>query len=117
MKVNYKNCQIEVYRGNREDDQQDLIFYSAFTNDGLEVISGYSDSLDTVRDWIEYIKVAIDDFNKKSNSTFTWRLSGADEYGYEYECSNCRRHVSTTIYGAYLPDTCPYCNCTRSNAQ
>lgn len=62
MKVNYKNCQLEAYRGNRQDGQQDLIFYSAFTNDGLEITSGYSDGCDNVRDWIDALKQIVDSF-------------------------------------------------------
>lgn len=62
MKVNYKNCQLEAYRGSRQDGQQDLIFYSAFTNDGLEITSGCSDGFDSVRDWIDALKQIVDEF-------------------------------------------------------
>lgn len=62
MKVNYKDCQLEAYRGDRKDAQQDLIFYSAFTNDGLEITSGCSDGFDSVRDRIDTLKQIVDEF-------------------------------------------------------
>lgn len=62
MKVNYRNCQLEAYRGARKDDQQDLVFYSAFTKDGLEITSGCSDGFDSVRDWIDTLKQIVDEF-------------------------------------------------------
>ena len=38
-----------------------------------------------------------------------WRLTDADESGYEYECTHCHRHISVRIKGQNLPKECPYC--------
>ena len=55
MKINYRGCEIEAYRENRNSD----LFYSVFDN-GYEVTSGYSEGNDAVRDWIKDLKHIVD---------------------------------------------------------
>ena len=39
-----------------------------------------------------------------------WKFVDAWELGYEYECSNCEKHIDTKRKGEAVPVTCPYCN-------
>lgn len=39
----------------------------------------------------------------------TWKLTDADEAGYEYECPYCKKHITTCIKDTDLPAECPYC--------
>ena len=57
MKVNYKNCEIECFR------EDNMLYYSVFDN-GFEVDSGFSDSEDTERSWIESLKKMVDDYRE-----------------------------------------------------
>ena len=63
MKVkDYKGFEIEVCR-ERCLGGWKIIYYSVFRNsDGMEMISGFSDTGDTVRDFIKMIKDRIDEY-------------------------------------------------------
>ena len=59
MKVNYKNCEIECYR----EKENGILYYSIFDEeDGFEVISGFYETEDSVRDYIETLKHVVDDY-------------------------------------------------------
>lgn len=57
MKVNYKGCEIEVIK------EDGVLFFNVF-DDGFEVTSGFSESSDTVRDFIKGLKEQIDDYRE-----------------------------------------------------
>ena len=58
MKGKYKGCDIEV-----ELDSLGFLTFAVFDN-GYEVISGFSDSSDTVRDCFSYVKSVINDYKE-----------------------------------------------------
>ena len=59
MKVNYKNCEIECYR----ERESGCLYYSIFDEeDGYEVVSGFYETEDSVRDYIETLKYVVDDY-------------------------------------------------------
>lgn len=58
MKVNYRGCEIEVFR-----DTDEFLTFAVF-DDGYEVTSGFSESSDTVRDYIGYMKSLVDDYRE-----------------------------------------------------
>ena len=63
MEVKYKNCTIEAFRDKPITGGDKLLFYSVFDdNNGLEVASGFSEGMDTVRDWIKDLKLTVDDY-------------------------------------------------------
>ena len=55
MEVNYKGCIINVFKDNPITGGDKLLFYSVF-DDGYEVTSGFSEGMDTVRDWVKGLK-------------------------------------------------------------
>lgn len=65
MKTTYKGCEIEVIR------EYDVLFYNVF-DDGFEVISGFSQSSDTVRDFIKGLKNTVDDYREHPNDYFEY---------------------------------------------
>ena len=56
MKQNYKGCEIECFRGGDE-----FLSFSIF-DDGYEVASGFSESKETVRDYMYCLKQIVDDY-------------------------------------------------------
>lgn len=58
MKGKYKGCDIEVERCD-----EGFLNFAVFDN-GYTVISGFSDSSDTVRDYFGYIKSIVDDYKE-----------------------------------------------------
>ena len=62
MKTTYKGCEIEVFR-----DQclggWEMLFYSVFDGN-YEVTSGFSETSDTVREFIKDLKEMVDDYRK-----------------------------------------------------
>lgn len=59
MKVNYKNCEIECYR----ERESGILYYSVFDEeDGYEVVSGFYETKDSVRDYIETLKHVVDEY-------------------------------------------------------
>lgn len=58
MKGKYKGCDIEVGL-----DSSGFLTFAVFDN-GYTVISGFSDSSDTVRDYFGYIKSIVDDYKE-----------------------------------------------------
>jgi len=66
MKVNYKDYEIEVYREKCLAGYP-LLYYSIFRKDGFECTSGFTDSSDTVRDMIGYLKVRIENELKEND--------------------------------------------------
>ena len=62
MKTTYKGCEIEVFR-----DQclggWEMLFYSVFDGN-YEVTSGFSETNDTVREFIKDLKEMVDDYRK-----------------------------------------------------
>lgn len=62
MKITYKGCEIEVTR-DKCMGGWDILFYSVF-DDGFEVTSGFSESSDTVREFIKDLKNLVDDYKE-----------------------------------------------------
>ena len=62
MKTVYRGCEIEVTR-DKCLDGWDVLFYSVF-DDGFEVTSGFSESSDTVREFIKDLKHVVDDYRE-----------------------------------------------------
>lgn len=65
MVINYKGFEIEVSR----DDclaGHSMIYYSIFTADGTELDCGFSDTEDTVLDYIEFMKNRVDEYLEDS---------------------------------------------------
>jgi hypothetical protein len=60
MKTIYRGCEIEVTREKCLGGWQ-MLYFSIF-DDGFEVTSGYSESEDTVRDFIKDLKRIVDDY-------------------------------------------------------
>ena len=60
MKTIYKGCEIEVTR-DRCLGGWDMLFFSVF-DDGLEVTSGFSESSETVREFIKGLKEVVDNY-------------------------------------------------------
>lgn len=60
MKVMYKGCEIEVTKEKCLGGWR-MTYYSVF-DDGFEVTSGFSESNDTVREWIKDMKEVVDDY-------------------------------------------------------
>ena len=60
MKIVYKGCEIEATK-EKCLGGWDMIFFSVF-DDGFEVTSGFSESSDSVRDFINGLKVIVDDY-------------------------------------------------------
>jgi hypothetical protein len=62
MKTTYKGCEIEVFR-----DQclggWEMLFFSVFDGN-YEVTSGFSESSDTVREFIKDLKELVDDYRE-----------------------------------------------------
>lgn len=56
MKGTYRGCEIEVWR-----DECEFLTFAIF-DDGYEVISGFSDCSDTVRDFYNSMKSIVDDY-------------------------------------------------------
>ena len=63
MRVNYKGCGITC-----EHCEEQFITFSIFDeegkNKGYEVTSGFSESADTVRDWMKTLKSIVDDYRE-----------------------------------------------------
>ena len=57
MKTTYRGCEIEVIR------EDGVLFFNVF-DDGFEVTSGFSESSDTVRDFIKGLKELVDDYRE-----------------------------------------------------
>lgn len=62
MKTIYKGCEIDVTREQCLGGYK-MLFYSVFDN-GFEVTSGFSESNDTVRDYIKLLKTVVDDYKE-----------------------------------------------------
>lgn len=62
MKTIYKDCEIEVTR-DKCLGGWDMLFYSVF-DDGFEVTSEFSESSDTVREFIKDLKRLVDDYRE-----------------------------------------------------
>lgn len=62
MKTIYKDCEIEVTR-DKCLGGWDMLFYSVF-DDGFEITSGFSESSDTVREFIKDLKRLVDDYRE-----------------------------------------------------
>ena len=63
MKTNYKGCEIEVYREEpitKSKCDEFLVF--SIMKDGFEVTSGFSESKESVRDFMNGLKSTVDDF-------------------------------------------------------
>lgn len=62
MKTTYKGCEIEVFR-----DQclggWEMLFFSVFDGN-YEVTSGFSESSETVREFIKGLKELVDDYRE-----------------------------------------------------
>ena len=56
MKINYKGCEISVYREGNEF----LVF--SIMRDGFEVTSGFSESKESMREFMNGLKSTVDDF-------------------------------------------------------
>ena len=56
MKINYKGCEISVYREGNEF----LVF--SIMKDRFEVTSGFSESKESVREFMNGLKSTVDDF-------------------------------------------------------
>lgn len=64
MKVKYKNCEIDVHRGDSITGEN-LLFFSVFNlEDGFEVTSGYSEGEDTIKSYIEDLKSTVDEYRE-----------------------------------------------------
>lgn len=59
MKAIYRGCEITVTR-EKCLGGWDEIFFSVFSDDGYEITSGYSDSADSVKSWVEDLKNVVD---------------------------------------------------------
>lgn len=62
MKTTYKGCEIEVTRDKCLGDW-DMLFFDVFDGD-YEVASGYSESSDTVREFIKGLKEIVDNYRE-----------------------------------------------------
>jgi hypothetical protein len=62
MKVTYRGCEIEVTR-EKCLGGWDVVYFSVF-DDGFEVTSGFSESSDTVREFIKDMKKIVDDYRE-----------------------------------------------------
>lgn len=62
MKTVYKGCEIEVTR-KKCLGGWDMIFFSVF-DDGFEVTSGFSESSETIREFIKGLKKVVDDYKE-----------------------------------------------------
>lgn len=67
MKVKYRNCEIECYR-DKALSGDTLLFFSVFDcgvhDPGFEITSGFSEGVDTVREYVGYMKEIVDDYVK-----------------------------------------------------
>ena len=61
MKVTYRDCTIEVTK-EKCLGGYDMIFYSIFNEDGLELVSSFSESNETIYDFMEDLKFIVDDY-------------------------------------------------------
>lgn len=62
MKVMYKGCEIEVTKDKCLGGWK-MIFYSVFDN-GFEVTSGFSESNDTIKEFVKDLKGLVDDYRE-----------------------------------------------------
>lgn len=62
MKTVYRGCEIEAYK-DKCLGGWDMIFYSVF-DDGFEVTSGFSETSDTVKEFIADLKRLVDDYRE-----------------------------------------------------
>lgn len=62
MKTTYKGCEIEVTR-DKCLGGENMLFFSIF-DDGFEVTSGFSESNDTVRNFINDLKEVVDNYRE-----------------------------------------------------
>lgn len=62
MKATYRGCEIEVTR-DKCLGGWDMLFFDVFDGD-YEVTSGYSESSDTVREFIKGLKEVVDDYRE-----------------------------------------------------
>jgi hypothetical protein len=58
MKTTYKGCEIEATR-DKCLGGEDMLFFSIF-DDGFEVTSGFSETSDTIRDFVNGLKKVVD---------------------------------------------------------
>lgn len=62
MKVNYRGCEIEVFR---ERGLEEFTNFSVVdTKTGFEVTSGFTEGNDKIQDCIEYMKEIVDDYRE-----------------------------------------------------
>lgn len=62
MKTTYRGCEIEVTK-DKCLGGWDMLFFSVFDN-GFEVTSGFSESNETVREFVKGLKEVIDDYRE-----------------------------------------------------
>lgn len=64
----YRGCEIEV---NREKylDSNKILYFSIFDN-GFEITSGFSESNETTKEFIEDLKILVDDYRNNPDEYF-----------------------------------------------
>lgn len=77
MKVIYRGCEITVTR-EKCLGGWDEIFFSVFSDDGYEITSGYSDSADTIRDWVKDLKDVVDAYAVNPEAYIAEQEGGLD---------------------------------------
>jgi hypothetical protein len=61
MIVNYRGYEINVFRDKCLGGWE-MLFYSVFSSEGEEILSGFSDTEDPVREYIKDLKTTVDDY-------------------------------------------------------
>ena len=122
MRVLYRTFDIDVHR-DRCMAGYDLLYYSVFRSDGYELESGYSDSSDTPRTYINLFKERVDSYIAHPSE----EERGGWEFGDPIDCPYCgreskgmqvididaprvdRRSMKVIIEGMYMALQCPKC--------
>lgn len=67
-KSTYKGCEIEV---NKETcpDGNDILYFSIFDNE-FEITSGFSEANETIREFMEDLKMLVDDYRNNPDKYF-----------------------------------------------
>lgn len=66
MKVKYKGCDIEA-KQEKSISGNKLIFFSIFDN-GFEINSGFSEGEDVLKDFVEDLKITVDEYKSSKES-------------------------------------------------
>jgi len=61
MKINYRDCEIECYK-DKSITGYGMMFYSIFTNSGIEITSGFSIDESNIRVYTLALKEIVDDY-------------------------------------------------------